>query len=48
MLRLDDLQSEIARLEQQIAQSRRAPGPGSAQNAPTTVSSESAEPPTGD
>jgi hypothetical protein len=48
MLRLDDLQSEIARLEQQIAQSRRAPGPASVQNATSTVSSESAEPPTGD
>ena len=46
MLRLDDLQSEIARLEQQIAQ-RRASGPVSAHHAPAPVSPEAAEPPTG-
>ena len=46
MLRLDDLQSEIARLEQQIAQ-RRASGPVSVHHAPAPVGSEPAEPPTG-
>jgi hypothetical protein len=47
MLRLDDLQSEIARLEQQIAQSKRGSGSAAAHNEPATVSSEPAEPPTG-
>ena len=46
MLRLDDLQSEIARLEQQIAQ-RRASGPVSAHHAPAPVGPEPPEPPTG-
>jgi hypothetical protein len=36
MLRLDDLQAEIARLEAQIAESRRGSGSGSAQT-PATV-----------
>jgi len=46
MLRLDDLQGEIARLEQQIAQ-RRASGSASADNAATPVSAEPAEPSVG-
>jgi outer membrane murein-binding lipoprotein Lpp len=44
MLRLDDLQAEIARLEQQISQSRRRGGTGS-RKTPATVGSERVETP---
>ena len=47
MLRLDDLEAEIARLEQQIAE-RRASGPVSAHDAPARRSAPSPRsPPTG-
>jgi len=46
MLRLDDLQREITRLEQQIAESRSRSPAGSSTNPPATVS-EPAEAPTG-
>jgi hypothetical protein len=41
MLRLDDLQAEIARLELQISEARRGSGSGSSRT-PATVSSEPA------
>lgn len=47
MLRLDDLQAEIGRLEQQIANSRRAGGVAQSRNTPASVSSEPTETPTG-
>jgi 50S ribosomal subunit-associated GTPase HflX len=37
MLRLDDLKAEIARVEQQIAESRRAAGSSSARRTPVNV-----------
>ncbi len=41
MLRLDDLQAEIARLEMQISQSRRrSTGSGGSPNAPANIGSE--------
>jgi hypothetical protein len=44
MLRLDDLQADIARLEQQIAQSRRSGG-ASSRHTPAPVSPERVETP---
>lgn len=42
MLRLDDLKAEIARVEQQIAESRRGSS-GSSRHAPVTVATEPGE-----
>jgi hypothetical protein len=47
MLRLDDLQAEIGRLEQQIAGSRRGGGEPQSRTPPARVSTESTETPTG-
>ena len=47
MTRLDDLQREIARLEGQIAESRRGNRAGSSGQPPATVGSDSTEAPTG-
>ena len=46
MLRLDDLQREIARLEQQIAESRRR-GPADTSTSPPATVSQPTEAPTG-
>ena len=43
MLRLDDLQAEIARLEQQIAESRSGSGSSPSRNTPASVGSDQAE-----
>lgn len=43
MLRLDDLQAEIARLEQQISQSRRRPGPATTQPTPGELQADRSE-----
>jgi hypothetical protein len=45
MLRIDDLESEIARLEQQISQGRRSGGPGNKQPVPATVGGDKTEEP---
>jgi hypothetical protein len=45
LLRLDDLQADIARLEKQIAEARRGSGTKSAVPAPTGVVADSAETP---
>jgi outer membrane murein-binding lipoprotein Lpp len=46
MTRLDDLQREIARLEGQIAESRRANRAATSTHSPATVGSESTDSPT--
>jgi outer membrane murein-binding lipoprotein Lpp len=43
MLRLDDLQAEIARLEAQISQARRRSSTGGSSNTPANIASEARE-----
>jgi hypothetical protein len=43
MLRLDDLQAEIARLELQISEARRGSGSGTSRNTPANVGAERTE-----
>jgi hypothetical protein len=40
MLRIDDLEAEIARLERQISEHRRGPGARSTRPTPATVGSD--------
>jgi predicted RNase H-like nuclease (RuvC/YqgF family) len=47
LMRLDDLQREIARLEGQIAESRQGNRAGSSGHPPATVGAEPSDPPSG-